>query len=98
MQHATLVVGTAAVKVLGPGTGGVLVQADTANTADVYVGGNYVTADGSGTGGIRIAAGVMLPLVIAGNDPLWAIAPSGSQLLRVIQGSDNGNATDFGAQ
>ena len=87
MQHVALTIGTTASKVLGPEAGGCLVQADAANTADIYLGGAYVTADATATGGIRLGAGVMLPLLLENNDPLYAIVASGTAVLRVIQAS-----------
>lgn len=88
MQAVAFQVGTAAQKVVGPAAGGVIVQADAANTADLYLGGQSVTADAAATGGYRLPAGTSLPLIITGNDPLYAIAPSGTQVLRVIVGTD----------
>lgn len=93
MQHVALVVGTVAVKVTAPGVGGALLQADPANTADVFVGGAYVTADATATGGIRLQPTVLLPISVDGNDPLWAISSAPGQVLRVLQGSD---PVDFG--
>lgn len=89
MQAITLAIGTSSQLVLGPGAGGVLIQADPGNTQDIYLGGQSVTADSSGTGGIRLQAGTVLPAIIPGDDRLFAVAPSGSQLLRIIyQGDD----------
>lgn len=88
MQHVTLAIGTVAQRVIGPDAGGFLVQADDANTAAIFLGSQYVTADGTATGGYRLDAGVTLPVFTAGNEPLFAIAPSGSQLLRILQGTD----------
>ena len=88
MRHVTLAIGTAAQEVIGPEAGGFLLQADDANTAPIYVGALYVTADAAATGGYRLDAGVSLPVFSVGNEPLWAIAPSGSQSLRVLQGTD----------
>lgn len=87
MQSRTFVIGTGVQQILGPGTYGALVQADSTNTADVYLGGQSVTADSTATGGIRLAAGASVPLKVDGNEQLWAVAPSGSQLLRVIVGA-----------
>ena len=94
MQHVALTVGTVASKVTAPGVGGALLQADPANTVDVFVGGAYVTADATPTGGIRLQAGVMLPITVDGNDPVWAIVSAGTAVLRVLQGSDAD--VDFG--
>ena len=97
MQHVTLAIGSTPVKVVGPGRGGILIQADTANTADIYIGGAYVTADLTTTGGIRVAAGVSIPMAIEGDDPLWAVVASGTQYLRVVQGTDLDSGIDYGA-
>lgn len=87
MRATTYQIGTAPQAILGPGDVGALVQADAANTADVYLGGDTVTADATGTGGTRVAAGVSLPVQIVGNvDILYAVAPSGAQVVRVLQG------------
>lgn len=89
MQHVALSIGTVAQMVLGRGAGGAIVQADGANTADIYLGAQNVTANTAATGGYRLAAGSGLPLVIEGNDPLWAVVASGTQLLRVLAMSDD---------
>jgi hypothetical protein len=86
MRASTLQIGTQAMAVLGPGNVGAIVQADAANTADIYLGGQYVTADATGTGGVRLPAGTALPVRLRGADILYAIAPSGSQAIRVLQG------------
>lgn len=88
MQGATLTIGTSAQRVLGPGAGGAIVQADLANTGTIYLGSQGVTADTTPTGGIQLPAGVTLPLVIDGNDPLWAVGSAAGQVLRILQTTD----------
>jgi hypothetical protein len=80
----TYVIGTQAQEILGPGTYGAILQADSANTADIYLGGLSVTANNAETGGLRLAPGATVPIEVHGNEQLWAVAPSGGQLLRVI--------------
>ena len=87
MRATCFPIGTNAQAVLGPGDVGALLQADASNTQDLYLGGEYVTADATGTGGARLGAGVSLPVELAAGDILYAISPSGVQLLRVVQGS-----------
>lgn len=89
MQAVAFVIGTVAQNVLGPGAGGCIVQADSANTADVFLGGQSVTADATPTGGYRLAAGVSLPVTITGDDRLFAIVAAGTQVLRLIYQGDN---------
>lgn len=93
MRHVALAIGTSAVPVIEPGAGGVLIQADAGNTADIYLGATYVTADATATGGVRLSAGMILPAVITGNDRVWAVAPSGSQTLRLIYQTDDSDLT-----
>lgn len=88
MQAITFTIGTARQKVLGPDVGGALIQADPTNTSSVFVGSESVTADSTATGGILLAAGAMVPLVIVGDEPLWAVASVAGQLLRVVYGTD----------
>lgn len=94
MQAVTLTVGTAAIEAVGPMAGGGIVQADPANTADIYLGGPSVTADTTATGGWRLQAGVSLPFRIDGNDQLWAISSAAGQLLRVVVGTDQADLGD----
>lgn len=90
MQAIALSIGTSAQLVLGPGSGGCIVQADPSNTADIFLGGQSVTADAAATGGFRLSAGQSLPLVIVGDDRLFAIVAAGTQVLRTIyQGHDS---------
>lgn len=83
MRGATVTVKVTASPVVPRGVGGALLQADPGNTADVYIGGEDVTADTTGSGGIRLQPGVILPIVILGNETVWAVCASGAPLLRV---------------
>jgi hypothetical protein len=87
MQAAAYVVGTQRLRLIPPGVGGVLLQADSANTTDVYVGSESVTADAQGTGGIRLTPGLILPVWIAGDDPLWFVSASGNPVIRIMFGT-----------
>lgn len=87
MNNRAFVVGVAAQQVLGRDAGGAIVQADSANAVDVYLGGAYVTADATATGGYRLPAGAALPVEIEGDEDLWAVCASGSPVLRVLTGS-----------
>lgn len=85
MDAAAYVITTTPQQVLGPGHYGAALQADSANTVDVYVGGLSVTADATSTGGYRLAAGATLPIEVRGNDPVWAVCASGAPVLRVLR-------------
>ncbi len=86
MRSTTFPVGLQPQAVLGPRDSGALVQADASNGQDVYLGGVYVTADSTGTGGVRLAPGVAVPVEVCGGDILYAVSPSGIQLVRVVSG------------
>jgi hypothetical protein len=87
MRATTYQIGTVTpVAVLGPGDVGAILQADSGNTADIYLGGDTVTADATGTGGYRLSAAQAITVDIVGSDILYAIAPTAGQIIRVVQG------------
>ena len=87
MQSRAFVVTTSAQRVLGPGMVGSILQADAGNAVDVYLGSKDVTADAAATGGFRLAAGQSLPVLIDGNEDLWAVCASGAPVLRLLEGT-----------
>lgn len=66
---------------LGPrSTGGLVVKANAANTQTLYIGG----ADVSTTVGFPLAAGESISMALDDPSRVYAVAPSGTQNLRVM--------------
>jgi len=64
----------------------VLVQADAANTADIYLGGSAVTADAAATGGVILKAGHSVALDL-GSAQIYARSTLAAQVVRVLEAS-----------
>ena len=62
-----------------------LVQADSANTANIYLGAATVTADGAATGGIMLLPGQSIPISLAAAVILYARSTVASQLVRTFE-------------
>ena len=88
MRSPAFTIKTTAQNVLGPGHYGAILQADSANTVDIYIGAGSVTADATNTGGFRLPAGSSLPIQIDGNEYVWAICASSAPVLRVLIGTE----------
>lgn len=84
MQQQVLPVGTTPVLVIEPGQDGVLLQADPANTADIYLGAQNVTGDSTTTGGIRLSPGSTARFVTGPSDYIWAVSSAASQNIRLL--------------
>lgn len=65
----------------------IIVQADSANTASIYIGGSAVTADAASTGGLVLDKGESLALDAASGDIVYAIGGASSQKVRCLEGS-----------
>jgi len=79
-------VGTsAAVLPTQSGRRSVIIQADPANTAYIYIGGSAVTADNAASGGLMLAAGASLPMAATEAVGLYARSTAAGQRVRVLE-------------
>src|SRR5512139_1700575 len=62
-----------------------LVQADMANTAYIFIGSSTVTADSASTGGFQLSAGQSLSIDVANGLAVYGRSTAASQLVRVIE-------------
>jgi len=67
------------------GRAAMLVLADSANTANIYLGASTVTADGAATGGIMLLPGQSIPISLAAAVILYARSTVASQLVRTFE-------------
>lgn len=62
-----------------------LMQADPANTANIYLGASTVTADTAATGGIILLPGQSIPISLAAAVILYARSTAASQIVRTFE-------------
>jgi hypothetical protein len=62
-----------------------LIQADPANTANIYLGASTVTADTAATGGIMLLPGQSVPISLAAAVILYARSTIAGQLVRTFE-------------
>jgi hypothetical protein len=87
LQSVTTVGATAVALPATPlaGRATMLIQADAANTATIYLGASTVTADGAATGGIALLPGQSIPISLNAAVILYARSTVASQLVRTFE-------------
>lgn len=86
IKQSVVTVGIAAVALTGglANRKSLLIQADAANTANIYVGSATVTADATATGGIILTPGSSLP-IDAGSAVVSGISTIAAQKVRILE-------------